>query len=222
MERSLDSMKTYLVVWLSGVFAGLVMVERWRRARRSLRCCGKRAPGSRRVGCRQHRSDRSTREAERGGVDLRRRQGRRSTCPTRPRPGDAVGEPLGPVHRRAAALESSDAVSGRGSTRKDCEREAGDDPIRRRAPIAVRIDGDEAVELGAADVGELLRADDWLAAASAADGARRPVDGARLRAARAEPGQDHLRRPQLPQPHPRDGPRAPRPPDAVRQVSARR
>ncbi len=31
MERSLNSMKTYLVVWLSGVFAGLVLVERWRR-----------------------------------------------------------------------------------------------------------------------------------------------------------------------------------------------
>ena len=31
MERSLDSMKTYLVVWLSGVFAGLILVERWRR-----------------------------------------------------------------------------------------------------------------------------------------------------------------------------------------------
>ena len=25
-------MKTYLVVWLSGVFAGLILVERWRRA----------------------------------------------------------------------------------------------------------------------------------------------------------------------------------------------
>ena len=32
MERSLNSMKTYLVVWLSGVFAGLILVERWRRA----------------------------------------------------------------------------------------------------------------------------------------------------------------------------------------------
>ena len=32
MEPSLKSLKTYLVVWLSGVFAGLILVERWRRA----------------------------------------------------------------------------------------------------------------------------------------------------------------------------------------------
>ena len=31
MEPSLKSVKTYLVVWLSGVFAGLILVERWRR-----------------------------------------------------------------------------------------------------------------------------------------------------------------------------------------------
>ena len=42
---------------------------------------------------------------------------------------------------------------------------------------AVRIDGDEAVELGAADVGEVLRRDHWQAWAAARDGARRPVDG---------------------------------------------
>jgi acylpyruvate hydrolase len=41
--------------------------------------------------------------------------------------------------------------------------------------MAVRIDGDEAVELGVADVGVLLRSRDWHAQASAADGARRPV-----------------------------------------------
>ena len=28
----MKSVKTYLVVWLSGVFAGLILVERWRRA----------------------------------------------------------------------------------------------------------------------------------------------------------------------------------------------
>ena len=28
----MDKLKTYLVVWLSGVIAGLIMVERWRRA----------------------------------------------------------------------------------------------------------------------------------------------------------------------------------------------
>ena len=27
----MDSMKTYVLIWLSGVIAGLVMVERWRR-----------------------------------------------------------------------------------------------------------------------------------------------------------------------------------------------
>ena len=43
--------------------------------------------------------------------------------------------------------------------------------------LAVRIDDDEAVELGAADVGEVLRRDDWQSWASSAGGARRPVDG---------------------------------------------
>jgi acylpyruvate hydrolase len=43
--------------------------------------------------------------------------------------------------------------------------------------MAVRIDGDEAVELRTVDVGALLGEDDWRATASAADGARRPVDG---------------------------------------------
>ncbi len=47
----------------------------------------------------------------------------------------------------------------------------------RDGTVAVRIDGDEATELGVADVGELLRRDDWRSLASAADGARRPVDG---------------------------------------------
>ena len=42
---------------------------------------------------------------------------------------------------------------------------------------AVRIDGDEAVELAAADVGELLRAPGWRDAAAGADGPRRPVAG---------------------------------------------
>jgi acylpyruvate hydrolase len=40
---------------------------------------------------------------------------------------------------------------------------------------AVRIDGDEAVEIGAADVGEVLGRDDWSSWAAAANGARRPV-----------------------------------------------
>ncbi len=43
--------------------------------------------------------------------------------------------------------------------------------------LAVRIDGDEAVELGAADVGEVVRRDGWRAWAAAADGRRRPVAG---------------------------------------------
>jgi acylpyruvate hydrolase len=43
--------------------------------------------------------------------------------------------------------------------------------------LAVRIDGDEAVELGAADTGEVLRRDDWQSWAASESGARRPVDG---------------------------------------------
>ncbi|WP_157250248.1 fumarylacetoacetate hydrolase family protein [Nonomuraea typhae] len=42
---------------------------------------------------------------------------------------------------------------------------------------AVRLDGDHYVELGAADVGELLRQPGWRAAASAADGPARRADG---------------------------------------------
>lgn len=41
---------------------------------------------------------------------------------------------------------------------------------------AVRVDGDEAVELDAADVGEVLRRDDWRRWADAADGTRRRAD----------------------------------------------
>jgi acylpyruvate hydrolase len=43
--------------------------------------------------------------------------------------------------------------------------------------LAVRIDGDDAVELPAGDVGELLHREDWATVARAADGPRRPVDG---------------------------------------------
>ena len=43
--------------------------------------------------------------------------------------------------------------------------------------VAVRIDGDEAVALPAADVGALLQRDDWATVAASADGPRRPVDG---------------------------------------------
>jgi acylpyruvate hydrolase len=42
---------------------------------------------------------------------------------------------------------------------------------------AVRIDGDEAVDLGVADVGEVLRREGWRDWAAGADGARRPVSG---------------------------------------------
>ncbi len=42
---------------------------------------------------------------------------------------------------------------------------------------AVRIDGDEAVDLDAPDVGAVLRRDGWRAWAAAADGPRRPVAG---------------------------------------------
>jgi acylpyruvate hydrolase len=43
------------------------------------------------------------------------------------------------------------------------------------ATVAVRIDGDEAVELGAGDVGAVLRRDGWRAWAQAKDGPRRAV-----------------------------------------------
>jgi acylpyruvate hydrolase len=41
--------------------------------------------------------------------------------------------------------------------------------------LAVRLDGDEAVELGDGDVGAVLRRADWREWAAAADGPRRPV-----------------------------------------------
>ena len=43
--------------------------------------------------------------------------------------------------------------------------------------LAVRVDGDEAIELGAADVGAVLQRDGWQAWAAASDGPRRPLDG---------------------------------------------
>jgi acylpyruvate hydrolase len=43
--------------------------------------------------------------------------------------------------------------------------------------LAVRIEGDEAVELDATDVGAVLRREDWRSWAAAAGDARRPVDG---------------------------------------------
>ena len=47
----------------------------------------------------------------------------------------------------------------------------------RSTTTAVRIDGDEAVELGAADVGAVLRREGWQAWAASQDGARHPLDG---------------------------------------------
>lgn len=43
--------------------------------------------------------------------------------------------------------------------------------------VAVRLDGDEAVETGHADVGALLREPDWRALAAAADGRRHALGG---------------------------------------------
>jgi len=43
--------------------------------------------------------------------------------------------------------------------------------------LAVRIEGDEAVELDATDVGAVLRRERWQSWAAAAGGARRPTDG---------------------------------------------
>src|SRR5258706_9619840 len=43
--------------------------------------------------------------------------------------------------------------------------------------LAVRIDGDDAVELEADDVGDVLRRRDWRSWSEAATGRRRPVAG---------------------------------------------
>jgi acylpyruvate hydrolase len=45
------------------------------------------------------------------------------------------------------------------------------------ATRAVRIDGDEAIDLGVADVRAVLERDDWQSWAAGATGARQPVDG---------------------------------------------
>ncbi|PZS03120.1 MAG: 2-hydroxyhepta-2,4-diene-1,7-dioate isomerase [Pseudonocardiales bacterium] len=46
-----------------------------------------------------------------------------------------------------------------------------------RGTRAVRLEESEAVDLGFADVGELLRADDWRELAGRVDGPRRPLEG---------------------------------------------
>ena len=46
--------------------------------------------------------------------------------------------------------------------------------IRLGGPTAVRVDGDEAVELAAPDVREVLDREGWQDWAAAADGPRRP------------------------------------------------
>ena len=45
---------------------------------------------------------------------------------------------------------------------------------------AVRVDGDTLVDLGCADVGELLATEGWVERAAAASGPTRPVAGARF------------------------------------------
>ena len=45
------------------------------------------------------------------------------------------------------------------------------------ATRAVRIDGDEAIDLGLADVRAVLEREDWRDWAVGADGSRRPVAG---------------------------------------------
>jgi acylpyruvate hydrolase len=47
-----------------------------------------------------------------------------------------------------------------------------------RGHVAVRVDGDSAVEIGVPDVGLLLANPDWRARAAAADGPRHALDGA--------------------------------------------
>lgn len=53
---------------------------------------------------------------------------------------------------------------------------------------AVRVDGDEAVEIGMADVGELLRREDWKQVAANASGTRHAWDGVELAPVVTSPG----------------------------------
>ena len=83
---------------------------------------------------------------------------------------------------------------------------------------AVRVDGDTLVELDAHDVGELLaRGGEALETGATHDAAT-----ADYAPRRHPPGQDPLPGAQLPEPHPRDGPRAPRSTPRCSPSSARR
>ena len=137
------------------------------------------------------------------------RRGRSSACEAADRAG-----PLRVLRR--AGLRRSCACSAPPPERTpDAAR---DDPRPGRHPRPSGSDADRAVEVGPPDVGALLADRDWRRTAEAARGARARARLARPRARRPAPGQDRLRRAQLRPPHPRDGPRAPGAPDAVRQV----
>ena len=84
---------------------------------------------------------------------------------------------------------------------------------------AVRVDDDARRRARRTPTSARCCADpDWRAEAAAADGARARARRPGLRPGGPAPGEDHLRRAELPHPHPGDGPRAPRVPDAVREV----
>ena len=84
---------------------------------------------------------------------------------------------------------------------------------------AVRQDGDTLTEIdGFADVGELLRTPGLGSDREGGERRHAPARGRRPRRRRPLPRQDHLRGPQLPQPHQGNGPGSPRVPHPVRQV----
>ena len=98
--------------------------------------------------------------------------------------------------------------------------EAGHHPHpRRHDPRRPRRRTTQLVDLGAADLGELLAAPGLGGARrSGRRSRRRTVRGAAFAPVVPRPRQDRLRRAELPQPHPRDGPRPARVPDPVQQV----
>ena len=91
--------------------------------------------------------------------------------------------------------------------RSDRPDEAGHYPVDGGTP-AVDSTATTRSRLGDADLVELLRRPDWRDVGPTADGPPHPLDTSTTRHC-ARAGEDRLRRAQLPQPHPGDGPRAP-------------
>lgn len=84
--------------------------------------------------------------------------------------------------------------------------------------VTVRIEDDDAVELGCTDIGALLADPDWRNVAHTADVRRHKDVHGGLCPGRTASGEDLLRRAQLPHAHPGDGARAAAVSDPVREV----